>query len=88
MLIKVFFLLRISYLRIKSYNVLNYNNCSTDWSFPLRCLIQYLTLELFLLEVKILMVLPIYMLARKFPHVVFLLLMTVCMYKDLYKSLC
>ena len=20
---------------IKSYNVLNYNNCSTDWSFPL-----------------------------------------------------
>ena len=25
----------ISYLRIKSYNVLNYNNCSTDWSFPL-----------------------------------------------------
>ena len=30
------FLLRISYLRIKGYNVLNYNNCSTDWSFPLR----------------------------------------------------
>ena len=26
----------ISYLRIKSYNVLNYNNCSTDWSFPLK----------------------------------------------------
>jgi hypothetical protein len=26
----------ISYLRIKSYNVLNYNNCSTDWNFPLR----------------------------------------------------
>jgi hypothetical protein len=25
----------ISYLRIKSYNVFNYNNCSTDWSFPL-----------------------------------------------------
>jgi hypothetical protein len=25
----------ISYLRIKSYNVLNYSNCSTDWSFPL-----------------------------------------------------
>jgi hypothetical protein len=25
----------ISYLRIKSYNVLNYNHCSTDWSFPL-----------------------------------------------------
>ena len=24
-----------SYLRIKSYNVLNYNICSTDWSFPL-----------------------------------------------------
>ena len=22
-------------LRIKSYNVLNYNNCSTDWNFPL-----------------------------------------------------
>jgi hypothetical protein len=29
------FCLIISYLRIKSYNVLNYNNCSTDWSFPL-----------------------------------------------------
>jgi hypothetical protein len=28
------FCLIISYLRIKSYNVLNYNNCSTDWSFP------------------------------------------------------
>jgi hypothetical protein len=27
--------LMISYLRIKSYNVLNYNICSTDWSFPL-----------------------------------------------------
>ena len=25
----------ISYLQIKSYNVLNYNNCSTDWPFPL-----------------------------------------------------
>jgi hypothetical protein len=21
---------------LKSYNVLNYNNCSTDWSFPLK----------------------------------------------------
>ena len=30
------FCLIISYLRIKSYNVLNYNNCSTDCSFPLR----------------------------------------------------
>ena len=29
------FCLIISYLRIKSYNVLNYNNCSTDWSFTL-----------------------------------------------------
>jgi hypothetical protein len=29
------FCLIISYLRIKSYSVLNYNNCSTDWSFPL-----------------------------------------------------
>jgi hypothetical protein len=29
------FCLIISYLRIKSYNVLNYNNRSTDWSFPL-----------------------------------------------------
>ena len=29
------FCLIISYLRIKSYNVLNYNNCSTDWSFAL-----------------------------------------------------
>jgi hypothetical protein len=31
----VFLLLIISYLWIKSYNVLNHNNCSTDWSFPL-----------------------------------------------------
>jgi hypothetical protein len=30
------FCLIISYFRIKSYNVLNYNNCSTDWSFPLK----------------------------------------------------
>jgi hypothetical protein len=29
------FCLIISYLQIKSYNVLNYNNCSTDWRFPL-----------------------------------------------------
>jgi hypothetical protein len=29
------FCLIISYLRIKSYKVLNYNNCSTDWSFAL-----------------------------------------------------
>ena len=29
------FCLIISYLQIKSYNVLNYNNCSTDRSFPL-----------------------------------------------------
>ena len=29
------FCLIISYLRIKSYNVLNYNNYSTDWSFLL-----------------------------------------------------
>jgi hypothetical protein len=29
------FCLIISYLQIKSYNVLNYNNCSTDWHFPL-----------------------------------------------------
>ena len=35
MLIKVFICLIISYLQIKSYNVLNYNNCSTDWPFPL-----------------------------------------------------
>jgi hypothetical protein len=34
-LIKGVFYLIISYLRIKIYNVLNYNNCSTDWSFPL-----------------------------------------------------
>ena len=27
------FCLMISYLQIKSYNVLNYNNCSTDWPF-------------------------------------------------------
>ena len=38
MLIKVVFLI-ISYLRIKSYNVLNYNNCSTDWSFPINVLV-------------------------------------------------
>jgi hypothetical protein len=30
------FCLIISYLRMKSYNVLNDNNCSTDWSFPLK----------------------------------------------------
>jgi len=30
------FCLIISYLQIKNYNVLNYNNCSTDWPFPLR----------------------------------------------------
>ena len=29
------FCLIISYLQIKSYNVLNYNNCSIDWPFPL-----------------------------------------------------
>jgi uncharacterized membrane protein len=29
------FCLIISYLQIKSYNVLNYNHCSTDWPFPL-----------------------------------------------------
>jgi hypothetical protein len=29
------FCLIISYLQIKSYNVLNYNNCSADWSFLL-----------------------------------------------------
>jgi hypothetical protein len=29
------FCLMISYLQIQSYNVLNYNNCSTDWPFPL-----------------------------------------------------
>ena len=29
------FCLIISYLRIKIYNVLNYNNYSTDWSFAL-----------------------------------------------------
>ena len=29
------FCLISSYFQIKSYNVLNYNNCSTDWPFPL-----------------------------------------------------
>ena len=29
------FCLIISYLQIKIYNVLNYNNFSTDWPFPL-----------------------------------------------------
>ena len=29
------FCLIISYLQIQSYNVLNYNNCSTDWHLPL-----------------------------------------------------
>jgi hypothetical protein len=49
MLIKMFFYLIISYLRIKSYNVLNYNNCSTDWSFPLILLSSIaFTLNLFL----------------------------------------
>ena len=32
---KGIFCLIISYLRIKSYNILKYNNCSTVWSFPL-----------------------------------------------------
>jgi hypothetical protein len=45
MLIKVFFYLIISYLRIKSYNVLNYNNCSTDWSFPLTPLLTIFQLN-------------------------------------------
>jgi hypothetical protein len=35
------FCLIISYLQIKSYNVLNYNNCSTDWPFPLSVFIWY-----------------------------------------------
>ena len=61
----VFYLI-ISYLRIKSYNVLNYNNCSTDWSFPLSsCMtdeswILYkknniLTCKLFLLPVQLIL---------------------------------
>jgi hypothetical protein len=33
--IKGVFGIIISYLRIKSYNVLHFKNCSTDWSFPL-----------------------------------------------------
>jgi hypothetical protein len=33
------FCLIISYLQIKSYNVLNYNNCSTGWPFHLRKII-------------------------------------------------
>jgi hypothetical protein len=36
---KAILCLIISYLRIKSYNVLNYNNCSTDWSFPLNIIL-------------------------------------------------
>ena len=37
------FCLIISYLRIKSYNVLNNNNCSTDWSFRiLNCCYMYI----------------------------------------------
>jgi hypothetical protein len=35
----------ISYLRIKSYNVLNYNNCSTDWSFPLNIILIIVLVE-------------------------------------------
>ena len=44
------FCLIISYLRIKGYNVLNYNNCSTDWSFPLNCriFIKILFFDVFL----------------------------------------
>jgi hypothetical protein len=42
MLIKVFFCLIISYLQIKSYNVLNYNNCSADWPFPLMAVNIYI----------------------------------------------
>ena len=39
------FCLIISYLRIKIYNVLNYNNCSTDWSFPLIYFVKILNWE-------------------------------------------
>jgi hypothetical protein len=35
----------MSYLRIKSYNVLNYNNCSTDWSFPLNIILIIVLVE-------------------------------------------
>jgi hypothetical protein len=34
------------YLRIKSYNVLNYNNCSNDRSFPLIHLIPIISIKL------------------------------------------
>jgi hypothetical protein len=41
MFINLYFVLTISYLQIKSYNVLNYNNCSTDWSLTLRCILYF-----------------------------------------------
>ena len=37
------FCLIISYLQIKIYNVLNYNNCSTDWPFPLSKRMQFVS---------------------------------------------
>ena len=32
----MWFFLIISYLLIKNYNELNYNNCSTDWEFSFK----------------------------------------------------
>ena len=37
------FCLIISYLQIKSYNVLNYSNCSTDCPFPLSKRMQFVS---------------------------------------------
>ena len=44
------FCLIISYLQIKSYNVLNYNNCSTDWPFPLNLVIPLGTIGFMLVR--------------------------------------
>jgi hypothetical protein len=52
MLIKVFSCLIISYLQIKSYNVLNYNNCSTDWmAFSFKSTIGAICVGLLLFEI-------------------------------------
>ena len=40
------FCLIVSYLQIKSYNVLNYINCSTDWPFPLRAKTGWLRIRI------------------------------------------
>jgi hypothetical protein len=40
------FCLIISYLQIKNYNVLNYNNCSTNWPFPLTVFNKFMQIKI------------------------------------------